>query len=280
MELNVEDYKGFLIRSGLADITIKGYADYFKKFSIYKDINQEAVDTFLLRWNDSKSRAFIKSFQRYCKHNKEKLNLSKEELERIKDIEIEKQVGRRKQRLPRITTYEEMIKIERAMKKERDKLMLLISFYGALREAELLNIRPFDFQWKLWREDKTKPCELKIIGKGDKERIALIPALLMFRIETWIRMYASKKNPDPNVPFFNISAWTWWENLARYSKIALGYQVNPHSLRHGGATYMLNNGMDIMDVKEILGHNSVASTEIYIHVNKEKLKDKFQGVYG
>jgi integrase/recombinase XerD len=66
-----------------------------------------------------------------------------------------------------------------------------------------------------------------------------------------------------------------WEKLIEKSSIkALGYKINPHTLRHSCATYLLENGWDIKEVQEYLGHESIMSTEIYLHINKGRLKEK------
>jgi integrase/recombinase XerD len=67
----------------------------------------------------------------------------------------------------------------------------------------------------------------------------------------------------------------WQKLLGESSDKVLGRHINPHLLRHSGATWLRENGWELDDIKEYLGHSSINTTQIYTHISKERLADKF-----
>ncbi|MCU0644256.1 MAG: hypothetical protein MUC94_08325, partial [bacterium] len=93
-------------------------------------------------------------------------------------IELPKITGSKKERIVDFISKEEVHILAENTGNKRNKLMVLICFYAGLRVDELLKIRPYSFNWIDWIKDKSKTGELKVIGKGNKERIVLIPSKL------------------------------------------------------------------------------------------------------
>lgn len=236
--------------------TIKEYIYYFDKFNF--DFTQERIISFLNRYNNIIARAFITNYMKY---------------RGIHGIEIPRITGQEKVRLMKIVTKDQVGMIENHMQRERDKLMLLVSFYAGLRLGGLMRIKIFDFQWEKWWINRSKGGELHVIEKGDKERVVLLPGWLMTRIETWIREVISPTRPDAKKPLFRLCSRSWNTNLGIASVKALGFRIHPHTLRHSYATYLINRNVPIHIVKELMGHSSVSITEIYIHQDKEKIKE-------
>jgi integrase/recombinase XerC len=143
-----------------------------------------------------------------------------------------------------------------------ERLPVLILYGLGLRISELSNLKVEDIKSE-W---------IRVTGKGDKTRD--IP--LLHSIKDEIDSFISLKNPKTYL--FEKNGEKLSENSLRYriSRIfeKIGKKVTPHQLRHSFATDLLNSGAGIMDVKELLGHSSLGTTEIYTKLNsKTKLKN-------
>jgi len=121
---------------------------------------------------------------------------------------------------------------------------------------------------------------IKVLGKGNKERIVPITLYALKLIESYvqIRGYADKSSP---LLLNNKKERLSRRQIQRIVEREMGTvsdakKRSPHTLRHSYATHLLDNGADIRVVKELLGHESLASTQIYTHVTKERLREAFQ----
>jgi len=254
---NGKEFIEFLYRKGLSNETMQKYAYYLTKFE--GPLTQENVNLFLNHFNNSGSRAFLKNLF---------------EMLDITNIKIPKQTGTKKVRLPKEITIEEVNKIINLEPSRRNKIMFAICFQGGLRVSELINIKPLDFNWGKWKEDKSVG-ELKIIGKGNKERIVYLSPKLMEFIYDYVNDIAYKIKETDKI--FNIGRHRFWVILDIASRRALGKHINPHTIRSSCATYLFNEKQwDILELKEYLGHSNISTTEIYTHLNKKKLKEKFE----
>ena len=149
------------------------------------------------------------------------------------------------------------------------KSILEIFYSTGLRISELVRIKKEDL-------DINKNI-IKILGKGKKERIAILGFNALDAIKNYLRvsinihniyLYPSSYNIDSH-----ISESYVYKMVKRYlSKITNNEKMSPHSLRHSFATHLLNNGADLMSVKELLGHDDLSSTQIYTHISTEKIK--------
>ena len=150
--------------------------------------------------------------------------------------------------------------------------MILELLYGTgLRLSELINIKPGQFDHRR--------CTLRVLGKGNKERILpLSPPL-----SDALREYISQKPKlleeyDSEVVLVNGKGrklYPKYVYLAVKHYLSLVTTVDykgPHVLRHSFATHLTNNGADLNAVKELLGHASLAATQVYTHNSIEKLK--------
>lgn len=275
MILDKIGFTNWLTIKKLSAKTIELYNYYLDRLKLYSSFNQETINEFILKYNNQINRAFIKNYIIYVFENKDSVPHSLEEINEIRDIKLPKITGRKKQRIPLVVSKLQVLAITNAMTSERNKLMTLITFYGGLRLSGLLNIKPYDFQWKTWNLDRNKPLELKVIEKGDKERIVFIPSDIALRTLRWIKNFASKKDNDPSKPIFNMSGRHWCRLIELASFKALGFKIHPHTLRHSAATNLLDSGWNIKEVQEYLGHESIQTTEVYLHIDKSNLKDKF-----
>lgn len=154
----------------------------------------------------------------------------------------------------------------------RDRAILELFYSTGIRLSELINItfKKIDFNGNL----------LKVIGKGNKERLIPFGDQAMKAMERYIaKSGRSLKTADKNAPLFvnskgeRISQRTVQRSVNMYLRLVTeGEHLGPHTLRHSFATHLLDRGADLRAVKDLLGHSSLSSTQIYTHVQPERMK--------
>ena len=153
----------------------------------------------------------------------------------------------------------------------RDKALFELMYSSGLRRSEVtgLRVKDIDFFNGI----------VKVFGKGFKERLVPVTDAALDALKTYL---ACRKNPQPDDALFlnkNGKPLTGdglayiFKNTAIASHLAR--KVTPHSLRHSFATHLLNNGCDLRSLQEMLGHKSLAATQVYTHVSLEKLKSVY-----
>ena len=296
MNVPIDKFETWLRNKNLKERTIENYIYYFNKFT-FDVFDQETVSRFLADKTNRNSigRSFLVNFQRFLKINYKELGFSPESWKNIVEVELPKLTGRVKQRLVKPIPHSQISLLESTLETEKEKLELLLSYYCALRLGELLKINILSFDWDKWKKDPARMGECRVFGKGDKEGIALVPAILMKRVAVYIK---SKKLNSLDAKIFirgnadiNLKnkSRTWQMKLrqagirAGITKLdengnpIIGTVVHPHRLRHSYASYLLNEkGLNLKEVQEVLRHASLQSTQIYTHINKEKLKEKLE----
>ena len=157
---------------------------------------------------------------------------------------------------------------------ERNRLILELLYGTGIRVSELCNIKLKDIDLN----NKT----IRILGKGSKERIVFYGDVCAEILELYIsdgrNLLLNKKNNDyliigaykKDKPFTPRSVELIINDIIE--KAAINKKVTPHVLRHTFATHLLNEGCDILMVKELLGHSSLDTTGIYTHVSNERLR--------
>lgn len=154
----------------------------------------------------------------------------------------------------------------------RDKLVVDLLFTTGIRRAELMNMKEEDVDLV----SKT----IKVIGKRNKERILPILSITANAISKYRE---KKRELQLNNEFLFVTSKgnKIYENLVYriinyyFSKVSAKVKCSPHVLRHTFATQLLNKGADLNSVKELLGHSSLASTQVYTHNNLDQLKQVF-----
>lgn len=154
-----------------------------------------------------------------------------------------------------------------------DHLMLAIFYNTGLRLSELINLK----------ERNIDASSIKVTGKGDKERIIPISSQLYGQIAQYIE---DKKKLGPSVDRIRlivnengkqVNAKHVYLVVKKYlALVTTVSKKSPHVLRHTFATHLSNNGADLNSIKELLGHSSLAATQIYTHNTIEKLKDAYK----
>lgn len=156
---------------------------------------------------------------------------------------------------------------------ERNKAMLETLYSSGLRVSELVNLRISDLFFK--------EGFIKVIGKGDKERLVPIGSVAIKQINIYmdgIRCHLDIKKGNEDILFLNrrgskltrVMVFTIIKQLAL--KIGLKKTISPHTFRHSFATELIEGGADLRAVQEMLGHESITTTEIYTHINRDFLR--------
>ncbi|MDB5199839.1 MAG: integrase [Chitinophagaceae bacterium] len=152
-----------------------------------------------------------------------------------------------------------------------NRLLMLIFYQTGMRLSELINLKESQI-------DRGN-SNIKVLGKGNKERIIPVNKKLLNDVSDYINEKRKVENFD-TVHLLISEKGKKLQPRYVYSKVKeyLSYvttneRKSPHILRHSFATHLTNNGADINAVKELLGHSSLAATQIYTHNSIEKLKD-------
>jgi len=152
-----------------------------------------------------------------------------------------------------------------------DMLILQLLYNTGMRRAELLELKE--------RQIDKYNSTVKVLGKGNKERIIPVSKELMQTIEEYIAQKQQLKEANTEVLLVNekgkkLYAKYLYNTTKKYlGEVTTLSKKSPHILRHTFATHLMNNGADLNAVKELLGHSSLAATQIYTHNTIEKLKD-------
>jgi len=185
-------------------------------------------------------------------------------------------VGRK---LPNILTVQEINNLLESVdmtkpEAQRNRAILETLYSCGLRVSELINLRVSNLHFRMGF--------IKIDGKGNKERLIPVSEDAKREIKLYMKSYRTKLNIDPkdeDVLFLNrrgqklsrVMIFTIIKNLAQ--KVELGKAISPHTFRHSFASHLVEGGADLRAVQEMLGHESILTTEIYTHLDRDYLKD-------
>ncbi|MEJ7626100.1 MAG: tyrosine-type recombinase/integrase [Ferruginibacter sp.] len=156
-------------------------------------------------------------------------------------------------------------------KGKTERLIMELLYNTGMRQAELIGLKKHNID--------ISNSSVKILGKGNKERIIPISNALMVSIKEYMTDRNAPEIAEPTYLLVNENGRKLYPKYVyRVVKNYLSYittidKKSPHILRHTFATHLTNNGADLNAVKELLGHSSLAATQIYTHNSIEKLKD-------
>ena len=154
------------------------------------------------------------------------------------------------------------------------KMLILLFYATGMRLSELINLKETQID--------AARRQIKVLGKGNKERIIPISPDLVKEIIEYIGFKKKEfENPVPHLLVTNKGKKLYPKYAYLLVNKALGEATtlskkSPHVMRHTFATHLMNNGADLSAVKELLGHSSLAATQVYTHNTIEKLKDVYK----
>lgn len=159
----------------------------------------------------------------------------------------------------------------------RDKTMLELLYATGMRVSELVNVPVKNVDMKMQY--------VIVMGKGSKERMLPLGRTALHYLERYlsvVRPQLLHGKPDAAAELF-VTGWggpmtreRFYEIIVAYGKSAgISKRVTPHMLRHSFATHLLNNGTDLRIVQELLGHADISTTQIYTHLDVERLREVY-----
>ena len=283
----LEDFEHYLkLERGLSDNSIKNYLYDVAKLIDFLETNalnvsplkidKDTVQRFIYEIAkdvNPRSQARIisglKSFFNY-------LNFEGYRTDHPMDLLESPKIGRK---LPDTLSEDEINEIIGAVdltkpEGERNRAILETLYGCGLRVSELINLRISDL---FFEEDF-----IKVTGKGDKQRFVPISNfnkkyINIYRYE--VRVHQTIKKGFEDILFLNrrgkqlsrAMVFTIIKQLA--VKIDLGKSISPHTFRHSFATHLLQNGADLRAIQQMLGHESITTTEVYMHLDRTHLAD-------
>ncbi|MCK5761376.1 MAG: site-specific tyrosine recombinase XerD [Candidatus Izimaplasma sp.] len=285
----LKEYEYYLkITKGLSQNSIKSYIsdlveyiDFLVKNYMIKDpdkITKQHIRNFIGRLKRkhnsassiSRKMSAIRSFHKYLL------------LEKIVYVNVSLGISlpKKEQRLPQILSVNEIDALMVAADGDeplelRNRAMLELLYGSGLRITELIGIRLGDLHLNMGF--------LNILGKGNKERIVPLGEEGRYAL----RRYLDKGRPflkkvPGDIVFVNnsgssISRVGFYKTLKKLAlKAGITKDVSPHTLRHSFASHLLENGVNLRMVQELLGHEDISTTQIYTHISKKHLKDVYE----
>ena len=285
MQNNIEEFINYLsVERGLADNTLLAYRRDLTKYAEFSKEN--GVDDaqsikrghiieymFAQKKNGlcassiSRNLAAIKTFHRFLVRER----LAKDDPSDLVDT------PKLWKKVPEVLSSAEVEAMINASKGRgwqavRDNAILELFYASGMRVSELVNLKVDNVNFEVGY--------VRCIGKGRKERIIPIGKKARQAIEKYclsVRPKLAKKHMTL-VLFLSrlgkqISRQSIWKIIKQYAKKAkIKREIKPHTLRHSFATHLLERGADLRSVQEMLGHSDISTTQIYTHVDRERLK--------
>ena len=260
---------------GFSDHTVKSYETdlrEFYDFALEDKIDIELVRKYLRKLYENKysSRSIsrkVSSLKSYFKYLESEGVIKDNFMRLISNPKIEKT-------LPNYLNYEDLEKLlafpDRSNKYGlRDALILEMLYSSGVRVSELANMKLNDIDFK--------ERKILILGKGNKERYVYYGS----KCEGLLDKYLKLDHRDSPYLLIGKRSDRLNEREIRSivtdtaKKAGIEVHVSPHTLRHTYATHMLNDGADLKSVGELLGHESLSTTQIYTHVSNERLRQVY-----
>jgi integrase/recombinase XerD len=154
----------------------------------------------------------------------------------------------------------------------RDRAILETLYATGMRVSEAVNLKVDNINLEIGF--------LRCIGKGNKERVIPVGRKAIISIHRYLELSRPQllRKKESEFLFLNrfgkkISRQSLWKMIKKYARAArIKKSIRPHTLRHSFATHLLERGADLRSVQEMLGHANISTTQIYTHINKERLK--------
>ena len=284
-ETYIKNFKSYLqIERSLSANSVEAYIRDIKKFEFYAisaklnalNVNRENISTFLVTLSDNNISArsqarIISGIKAFYKYLIIEDYIKSDPTELIESPKIGL-------KLPDTLSISEIDKliasIDLSSKQgERNRAIIETLYSCGLRVSELINLQLSNVNFK--------EGYLKVVGKGNKERLAPMGGRAIKYLSIYInqvRNYQNIRKEDEDIVFLNnrgtkltrVMIFLIIRKLT--AEIGLKKKISPHTFRHSFATHLIEGGADLRAVQEMLGHESITTTEIYTHLDKEYLR--------
>lgn len=171
---------------------------------------------------------------------------------------------KKENKIPVVLTKQEVIDLIKSAPTQKSKFLIQLLYSSGLRVSEIINIRPQDLDFNEnigWVRE----------GKGKKDRMFILSEKLSKKLKKFIN-----KNKDWQYIFSKTKPLTTrniQKIVQKTAKLAgIDKPVHPHTLRHSFATHLLDQGTDLRKIQILLGHASIATTQLYTHISQEQIK--------
>ena len=285
----IDEYLNYLrFNRNYSSDTIRSYSEDLKNLYVYVSSEELAVLTFdkqdaknyvaslyvkgLAKKSIVRHISCCRSFYRYL------LNEGKVESNPFNTIKSIK----REKKLPEVLFIEEIDDIISSMEVKneysiRNYAIFMLLYSSGIRVSEISKLRLSDIDF-----DNNK---FVVHGKGNKMRLAFFDDGTKRVINRYIDEFRNKYKGDSDVLFISKSGDILTTHTYRTIVKSVGVEyastkgIHPHMLRHSFATHLLDNGADIRNVQELLGHESISATQIYTHVSTSKLRSEYMNYH-
>ena len=279
MKLTNKNYQNKIIKEYLSYLSkVKGYSQHTVK-SYNSDINQylkinQEIGKFSYYLKVLSQKSYTKStinrkltsIKTFLKWASSMDYFDASLIQNVSNLKTEK-------KLPNIlsSTYINKLLDElpsTSLKEIRDKAILELMYSSGLRVGEVSNLKIQNFNLNK---------SIKVLGKGNKERILPITSRASGAISSYLSLARSKFKNEKSFDFMFLGirgGQLREREIRRIVNLRVG--TFPHSLRHTFATHLLEGGADLRVVQELLGHNDPKTTQMYTHVSKKQLKEKYK----
>ena len=278
----INEYLKDIHREGKSELTIKAYShdlslykDYLKK----KDIDDidKVKDTDLDEFVSSLNNIYASSSSNRIKTSIRNFHHFLSFRYNFADPTYFIEVRKNKKRLPVYCTKDEVTKLMDQFGDTPEDIFkhaILETIYGlGLRVSECCNLT--------LSQVNLNDGFVKVLGKGNKERVIPIPSLTLSIIKEYyfnVRTLWYKKGNYFFINHLGNKIYPRYvEKMIKDAKenVGLNKNITPHKLRHSYATHLLEEGADLRSIQELLGHSNISTTEIYTHVNNKHLKSTY-----
>jgi tyrosine recombinase xerC len=280
------------IRSYRRDILqFMEYIDEYEEIRTFEDVEMLTIRSFIAYLNSDerlKKKKNVKvvskrsinrkisALRTFFKYLQEKKVIQTNKVMYVNMPKFEKE-------LPNVLSKDDLNKMRSVINTEkitgiRDRLIIELLYSSGIRASELINLNEYviDFNER----------EMRIVGKGDKERITFFSR----NAKKWLEKYIEEKKKEyknyskeiliTNSKGKKLTTRSLRRLISNHATEAgLQKEVTPHVFRHSFATELLNNGVDIRYLQELLGHSSISTTQVYTHVSKSFLRSIYMSTH-
>ncbi len=268
----IDSFLSRLRMRGFSENTICAYAKDLKDFASFiegKRLCKEEVFEYINRCvlpshkpsTVNRKLSSIRAFVRYILREGHRLDISPDEIKNVKH----------RREPPQYVSFE---KLKPLFSEDRDGLILLLMYACGLRVSELINLRVSDIMFQ--------EGFIRVRGKGSKERIVPVDIGTLKLIEKYIktRRRMFEKGNAGDYLFLSkrggrLSRQAVWK-IVKKKALSCGLDLHPHSFRHSFATHMIENGASLKAVKDMLGHESMTTTQIYTEISDKAMEEAFR----